>query len=142
MAIQWQLTLSDSQIALLQLINDWELDPKNLEVPKAPDKDGRWMADRPSITENFSHFVMHIRGLLREGLVYHETERYGPTKQYAFNRYGLTTKGEHILAAIQVEVQEMKDRYKLGDGIGYASGRAIRGEVEAARKRTKGKVPS
>jgi len=28
MAIQWQLTLSDSQIALLQLINDWELDLK------------------------------------------------------------------------------------------------------------------
>jgi len=132
MAIQWQLTLSDAQIALLQTINEWELDPKNLEVPT-----DRAEADkRPYVGETYSHFVMHIRGLLREGLVFHESKKYGDRGQYVYNIYGLTVKGEHILAAIQVEVQEMKDHYKLGDGIqNYGNGRAIRGEVEAARKR-------
>lgn len=132
MAIQWQLTLSDAQIALLQTINEWELDPKNLEVPA-----DRTEADKRShVSDNYSHFVMHIRGLLREGLVFHESKKYGDHNQYAYNIYGLTVKGEHIFAAIQVEIQEMKDRYKLGDGIqNYGNGRAIRGEVEAAHKR-------
>lgn len=132
MAIQWQLTLSDAQIALLQAINQWELDPRNLEEPK----DGSRL-ERPFVGDNFSHFVSHIRGLLREGLVFHETKKYGPKDQYVHNIYGLTTKGEHILAAIAVEVEEMKNKYKLGDGIGYDAGRAIRGEVDAAKKRNR-----
>ena len=135
MAIQWSVTLSEQQIALLQAISAWELDPTNLEPPKSQQE----MMDRPSVGLGFSHFVSHIRPLLRESLVYHETVKWGDRQQFVHNIWGLTAKGEHILAAVELEIEQMKQRHLLGDGLpSNEKARAVRDEVERGnRKRLK-----
>lgn len=91
MAIQWSITLSDSQIALLIALRD-----------------------KSDAHSKFPQFITSMRALMREQLVeFHEEEDKQASKIHKrtiVKRWHVVTeKGKAILKAIEYDMEQMKD---------------------------------
>ena len=115
--IQWSLSLSEAQIAMLRAMREWTTLPEKNRAEST----GPFGA--------FSHFITHAKGLLRDGLLRHDTEKKGP------DRWTVTEKGELVLRVIDIELNEIRRRHSLGDGLPLgAPYTTVRKQVEAAKR--------
>lgn len=133
--IQWSLTLSESQIALLTAMNDFDRfrasNPK--AVPDSKDRAALELYFNNSPFARFNHFLSHARGLLRDGLIRHtDTATAGRGHEWA-----VTEKGRLVLRVIEIELAEIKNRPLLGDGIPHDKYPAMDGDIAAAKKHEK-----
>jgi len=140
MPIVWSISLSDSQISLLKAFADYS--DKQEEIIKNIEKNPRKITN-PSGTGDyetpwlkFSHFISHLRPMLRDKLIEHSTIKYGPNLQWIFNTYKLTEKGWCILLIVEIELEEMREKHLLGDGLpNNQKARSIRDSIEVAKKK-------
>lgn len=145
MPIVWSITLSDAQISLLRAFGDWERAQQKAvdqitRSPKTVTSLLQVIEEGESPSLKFSHFVSHIRPLLRDKLIVHSTIKYGPNLQWVYNTYSLTEKGGYVLRIVEIEMEEMRERHLLGDGLPSSKGRDIRQGLEKSRRvlRSKG----
>ena len=130
--IQWSLALSESQIALLTAMNDFDRwrESHPQAVPNSKDRAAMDLYFEHSPFSRFNHFLSHARGLLRDGLIRH-SDSAGRGHEWA-----VTEKGRLVLRVIEIELQEIKSRPLLGDGIPQAKYRAVAADVDEAKKRS------
>lgn len=113
MALLFQITLTSPQIELL----------KNF-VAVTDGKREKWAG------HEFRHFVVHVKPLLRENLITHETRV--DRKGKAEHVWKVTDKGRYLLKVIEFEILDtMKGRAALG--------RAEEGHIWLAEKHEKEK---
>lgn len=97
MAIVWTMTLTQPQIQLLKAFECYSDTPK---------------AEREHFGRNFSHFIVHVKPLLREHLVHHETRviRKKTATQYQIEEqvWTITEKGRNLLRVIEADAREIE----------------------------------
>lgn len=133
--IQWSLSLSESQIALLSAMNEFDrwraANPKEASANALNQKSEAYYDASPFA--RFNHFLTHSRGLLRDGLLRHDTTA------AKGGEWSVTEKGRLVLRVIEIELSEMKGRPLLGDGIPRTKYHSMAVHVDTARKLKKGK---
>lgn len=98
MAIVWTMTLTQPQIQLLKAFECYTDTPK--------DKREGWAGYA------FSHFVVHVKPLLREHLVHHETrvirKKTAAQHQIEEQVWTITEKGRNLLRVIEADAREIE----------------------------------
>ena len=100
MALLFEIRLTSPQIEVLRAFSMW--DAKAIESPFG----------------NFSHFIVHIKPLLREGLIFHHPEKGKKSNgqddpKQLHVRWGITEKGRLLLQVIDIELADSRAGRKI-----------------------------